>query len=287
MKKNILIITLLSTLQLYALETQTVHSSISTYYELRDFSNSVQKYDGSLYGIGADIHYKDSEFRLAYEKGDARTKQPPLTEDLKNEKLYLRYGHVINDTFSLNANYINVLHDNMVPTDKSIAYGLGTTYRLNKAIEANFTQYYVDYQIFETHQSDLSVHYKAKYKELKYKLSFLAKYINLDHKENSIFSKNAQDDYTTAGIKFHSHYKTYHFGFGAFFGNRVFAIMNDGFKIQHHAMEFDRTYALGIGKTFGDFILRYQYIYQRAEELPMQNENVDVSNNRFILNYKF
>lgn len=49
-------------------------------------------------------------------------------------------------------------------------------------------------------------------------------------------------------------------------------------------MEFDRTYAVGIAKSISDFILRLQY---RAEELPVQHENVEVSNIRVLLNYKF
>jgi hypothetical protein len=63
--------------------------------------------------------------------------------------------------------------------------------------------------------------------------------------------------------------------------------MNDGFKIQHHAMEFDRTYAIGAGKTFSKIIFRTQYIYQRAKELPIENKNVTIRNLRFILNYTF
>jgi len=38
----------------------------------------------------------------------------------------------------------------------------------------------------------------------------------------------------------HAYYHDYHMGVGAFFGKRVFAVMNDGFKVQHHAMEFKR-----------------------------------------------
>jgi len=63
--------------------------------------------------------------------------------------------------------------------------------------------------------------------------------------------------------------------------------MQDGFKVQHHAMEFDRTYAIGARRTFGDFVLRAQYIYQRAEELPISNKDVEVSVFRLITNYKF
>ena len=63
--------------------------------------------------------------------------------------------------------------------------------------------------------------------------------------------------------------------------------MNDGFKIQHHAMEIDRTYALGAGKSFSNFVIRVQYIYQRAVELPIENENVELDIVRVVFNYKF
>ena len=286
MKKQILIL-LLSALSLFAIESQHVHSSASIYYEMKDFSNSVQKNDGVIYGVSADIHHKDSMLRAAYEKGATNTIQPPLSENLSTDKLYLRYGHILNEQFSLNVNYINILSDNIAPTDQGVAYGAGLTYTPNKAVAANFTQYYTDYKEFDVYQSDFKIDYKTSYKELKYKLTALGKYITFKDKDSNSFSTKAQDDYTTVGLKIHSHYKTYHLGAGAFFGKRAFAIMNDGFKIQHHAMEFDRTYAVGIGKSFGDVVLRYQFVYQRATELPMSNENVEITNNRVILNYKF
>lgn len=108
-----------------------------------------------------------------------------------------------------------------------------------------------------------------------------------DGNVTSDFTKNADSKYFTTAIQAHAHYKTYHLGATAYFGKRAFAIMQDGFKIQHHAMEFDRTYAIGAGKTIGNFVVRAQYIYQRATELPMQNENVKVSTFRLITNYKF
>ena len=286
MKKQILSILLLTNLN--ALETQTIHSSVSLYYEMKEFSNSKQKTDGVVYGIAADIHYEDHAFRMAYEKSQTDTiKSPKLTKNLEVDKIFTRYNYHYNDTFEFNFNYINVLNDNIVPTDKTKAYAMGISYLPNKVMKLNFTQYYVDYQIFESYQSDLALEYKSKYKKLKYKLSVIAKYIQLQNKDANVFSANAQEDYSTVGLKLHSHYDSYHFGFGTYFGKRAFAVMNDGFKLQHHAMEFDKTYAIGVGKTIGDFVLRYQYIYQRAEELPLKNKNVKVSNNRLILNYKF
>lgn len=286
MKTKIIAILLLCSLNLFA--AQTVHSSASLYYEMKDFSNSKQKYDGVVYGVGADLHYKNNEFRMAYEKGQTSTvRSPRLPEDLEVHKLFTRYGYNINSKFAFHLNYINVLSDNIVPTDKSEAYGAGLSYNPLKAISLHFTQYYVDYQVFETYQSDLSLDYKGSYEKLKYKFTLIGKYIKLHNKDTNVFSKNAQNEYTTVGIKFHSHYNSYHFGFGAFFGKRAFAVMDDGFKLQHHAMEFDKTYAIGVGKSLGNFVLRYQYVYQRATELPFNNQNVDISNNRIILNYKF
>ncbi len=272
----------------YLLAQDTIHSSVSTYYENKTFSNSTQKYDGVVYGIGGDIHYNDSEYRFTYEHGDTKTKQPPLDKDLRTDKLFLKYAHSFNDSLEANVNYINILGDNIAITDGGVALGAGLTYNINKKTAFNFTQFYTDYKDFNVYQSDFKLDFKTKIEDIKMKLSFIAKYIILDEENPNGFTKYAQDDYLTTAIKFHSHYNTYHFGAGAYLGKRVFAIMDDGFKIQHHAMEFDRTYAVGVGKSISDFVLRFQYIYQRAVELPAQNgKNVEVQNLRFIANYKF
>lgn len=285
--KKLLPILLLTKLALFSAETEPLHSSANIYYEMKDFSNSKQKSDGVAYGAGADIHYQNIGTRFVYEKAMTNTVQPPLKENLVNDKIFAKVAYEFNKTLALNINYIDVLHDNLVPTSGSFAYGAGVTYAPLKSLSANFTQYYVDYKIFHSYQSDLRVDYKSHLEKLHYKLSIIGKYIALKDKDKNGFSKNAQDDYTPVGLKVHAHYEGWHFGAGAYFGKRVFAIMSDGFKIQHHAMEFDRTYAVGIGRNLGDFVLRYQYIYQRATELPLANENVEVVNSRVTLNYKF
>ena len=267
--------------------SETVHSSVITYIESRDFDNSVQKEDAKIYGIGADIHYVHSEYRFAYEHGDTNTKQPPLKEDLRTDKLYLKYSYDFQNNFKFNLNYLNILNDNIAITDGGQTYGAGLGYQIKKNINTNFTQYYTNYNDFNVYQSDFKLDYKMKIKDLKVKLTSITKYINLDEKNLNGFTKNAEDDYLTTGLKLHLHYEGYHFGSAVYFGKRVFAVMDDGFKIQHHAMEFDRTYAVGIGKSISDFVLRLQYIYSRAEELPVQNKDVEVSNIRVLLNYKF
>ena len=266
--------------------SEVVHSSASTYYENRTYYNSMQKEDAFTYGVGADIHHNSSAYKLAYEYAQANTKQPPLTKDLINRKVFLRYGYSFKN-LKLNINYINILNDNIAITSGGRVYGAGLSYNFNKKISANFTQYFSDYKDFDTYQSDLRLDYKTRFYNTKIKLSSITKYITIDEKNKNPFTKNASGNYFTSAIKLHAHYKQYHFGAGAYFGKRVFAIIDDGFKIQHHAMEFDKTYAFGIGRNIYDFVLRFQYIYQNATELPMQNKNVEIKNSRLILNYKF
>ncbi|MCD6173120.1 MAG: hypothetical protein J7J96_04915 [Sulfurimonas sp.] len=286
MQKTILLLLTISTALLAEL-SETIHSSFSTYYESKSFSNSVQKEDATVYGIGADIHLNNSTYKITYEKASTNTKQPPLTKDLHIDKLFLKYGYKLNKDFMININYINIMNDNIALTDEGKSYGVGLTYHANKKLTTNFTQFYSNYEDFSVHQSDLRVDFKTKINDIKMKITSITKYINIDEKNKTTWTKNAKDHYLTTGLKIHSHYKSYHLGAGVFFGKRVFAIMNDGFKIQHHAMEFDRTYAIGIGKSINNFVFRTQYIYQRATELPMLNENVKVKVLRLIANYKF
>jgi len=284
--KKIILLLLINT-SIFAELTEVIHSSATTYFEHKTFSHSLQKEDGNIYGVGADIHYGNSEYKFVYEYGDTNTRQPPLKEDLKTQKLFLRYMYRFNDTVMMNMNYIKILNDNIAITDNGTAYGAGITYMPSQKIMLNFTQYGTDYEDFNVYESDLKLEYKMKMEEVKLKISSITKYINIDEEHVNAFTKNAKDDYLTTGLMLHMNYHTYHAGAGVYFGKRVFAIMNDGFKIQHHAMEFNRTYAVGVGKKISDVMLRMQYIYQRATELPMRNEGVKVSNIRLIVNYRF
>ncbi len=280
---------LLFTLSSFLLAQEVIHSSLSAYGESKTYTGSKQKEKGTTYGIGADLHFSGSEIKIIYEQSDVKTiKSPSLTEDLEVQKLFFKYAYRFDKNFELNVNYINILRDNLAETDGGLIGGGGLTYYFDKKWSINFTQYFSDYSKFDTFQSDLNIEYKIKIAKAKVKFTSLTKYIYIeDGNISSGFTPNAKKSYATTGIKVYSYYNSYHLNLGAFFGKRAFAIMNDGFKIQHHAMEFDRTYTVGGGKTFGDFVVRGQYIYQRATELPSQTKDVTVSNFRLITNYKF
>ncbi len=274
-------------LSLHAVEFQPIHSSLQAYFENLNFEHSKQKISGKVYGIGADMHYGVSEVRFAYEYGKTKTKQPPLDDDLRVEKLFFLYKYTMSEQFALNLNYLTVLEDNIAITDGGDVYGAGVSYSPTKQWSINFTQYYTNYDDFDVYQSDLRLDYKRKFGVLKTKLTFENFFIGIDEENQNIFTENAKKSYFTSAFKFHAHYESWHFGTAAFFGKRVFAVMNEGFKLQHHAMEFDRTYVVGIGKNIAQAVVRMQYIYQRATELPSLSENVKVENIRLIFNYKF
>jgi len=129
--------------------------------------------------------------------------------------------------------------------------------------------------------------FKKAFGEIKTFTTVVGKYIRLQNKESNPFSANAQDDYFTPGLKIHAHYNEYHMGAGVFFGKRAFAVMNDGFKIQDHAMEFNETYMLGVGKHFADLDVSLKYVYQVATEIPINHDNVKAKNLILQVAYRF
>jgi len=273
---------------LYANSTHPAQTEINTYYESLYFKNSVQKSDGKVIGIGVNVKVAKSFYQFTYEHANTNTKQPPLPRDLKIDKLALKYNYQINNYWKVNLNYLNILSDNIAETTHGKAYGVGITYKLTPKASLNATQYFIDYKYFDIYQTDINFNQKIKIKKLKTKLSIIAKSIHLSNRDNNSFSIKAKEDYSIIGFKVHSHLNSYHLGLGAYFGKRAFAIMQDGFKIQHHAMEFDRTYAGGVGKSFNNLTLRLQYTYQRAIEIPLQNaKKVDIANTKLLVNYKF
>ena len=83
-----------------------------------------QKIDGKVYGVGADIHHKNSEYRVTYEYATSDTIQPPLDKNLKNNKLFTKYS------FNLKDNFGNI-------------YGAGLSYAFSKSFTTNLTQDFI------------------------------------------------------------------------------------------------------------------------------------------------
>ena len=269
-------IVLLSTL-IYAQNT-----TLKISYEDLEFTNSKKKDDGKRVGIAINYQNTNNLYQVVYEKTVTDTFKPPLTKDLKVDKYYFKYTRKLDSLQSLHFSYGYIDDNLMRETTHGHIYGIGYSYS-----SFGFTQYLSDYKHFNVYQSEVKYTFKKSFDKLKTSLSIVGKYIHLQDKDSNNFSKNAKSDYFTPGIKLHARYDDYHFGAGAFFGKRIFAVMNDGFKVQHHAMEFSQTYMCGIGKKFNNTDIKLKYVYQKATEIPIHNKNVKVQNIILQVAYKF
>jgi len=242
----------------------------------------MKKDQGKVYGLALDYKTSDALYQIAYEKTNTDTFQPPLTQDLHVNKYYLKYTRMLDDKQSFSVSYATIDDNLMKETDGGDIYGVGYKYGA-----FGLTQYLSNYDHFNVYQTDVKYKFKKAFGDFKTSAIVLGKYIHLQDRESNPFSANAKENYFTPGVKLHVHYHDYHMAVGAFFGKRVFAVMHDGFKVQHHAMEFNETYMVGFGKHFGDVDLNLKYVYQNASEIPINNDNVKVQNVGLVLRYHF
>ncbi len=170
----------------------------------------------------------------------------------------------------------------MKSVDGGDVYNLGYRYKNIK-----FMQYFSNYSNFNVYQSDIDYKLNYKFDEIKVSINMAMKYIHLIDKNNDNFSKNAQKEYLTTGAYIHLFHPKFFIGMGAMFGKRAFAVMKNGFGIQHHAMEFDKTYQIGIGKKWDNIEAKLIYVHQEATELPIMNKNVEIDNIILKLKYQF
>jgi len=282
MIKNILVPLALSTVSLFAVDDLRLAAQI----EYLDFSNSKQKENGKRYSIGATGKEKNHLFGIQYELTQTNTKQPPLPEDLKVDKYAFQYTYLWDNSLLMHGRYLHI-EDNLAPTDEGNIFGVGMDYKFNQKYKYGFRTYVSDYTDFNVYQTDLTAMKHFKYNDLLIKLQGILKGIWLDNKNATSYTNNAQNSYLTPGIKGHFSYQNYVAGIGLFFGKRVFAVMDDGKRIQHHAMEFDRTLMIGIGKKIDKATVMLKYNYMRATELPYENSDVTVNNTMLSVQYRF
>lgn len=256
-------------------------TTIKLSHELLDFENSKKKTEGKRYGVELDHQEKQHHYQLYYEKTDTKT-TAILPKDLEVDKYAFKYGYDLSQKRNLNLSYLKIDDNLMKETDGGNIYGLG--YR-HKAV--TLTQYLSDYKNFNVYQTDLKFGMKKRFDDLVLMGGIIGKYIHLNNKESNNFTKKADTDYFTTGLKLHGHYNTYHLSAGTYVGKRLFAVMNEGLRVQHHSMEFKESYMFDIGKKYEDFLLHIRYAKHKAKEVPIDNDNVNVENLSFEVEYTF
>ena len=246
-------------------------------YESLDFTNSKKKRYGNRYGVEFGYIDKKNSIKAYLEKTKTKTKKI-VPKDLDVNKFALKYQYNLNRKDKLTLSYGTISDNLMRETNGGDIFGVG--YSRGKI---SFMQYLSDYPHFDVYQSDLKYTIKGKIKT-----TLIGKYIHLEDKNSNSFSKNAKENYFNIGVKLHTHYKRFYLGTSAYFGKRIFAVMGDSMRVQHHAMEFKETYMTGVKFNINKSIsTRLKYIYQKAKEIPMDNDNVKVQNISLDFIYKF
>lgn len=290
-KKILLIFPFITLLWSHDYHNESESLLLKTAMSYSDFSNSKQKSDGMVSLLS--LHYKSKKHKIELQQtfSHVNTFQPPSKEDLSVYKSFFRYGYTFTKGQSVNVSFMDI-SDNLVPTDGGKIYGLGYAYRYSQGLSLFTNQYYSNYDDFSVNQSEIKLHFHKESRGWKNDIKVIGRYINLDNYTNTIFNpkfqgEEAKDNYMNLTLKVHTAYKGYHAGAGVILGERIFAVMNNGFLTQHHAMEFKEGYFLSIGKKIQKFNLFMKYNYAKADELPLNNKDVGVNSYILGLSYRF
>jgi len=251
-------------------------------YQNFDFDRSLQKRHAARYIVHFGYKEGESHFEAAYGKTDTETFQPPLPNDLNVKKYYFKYTYAIDDKQAVSFSYATISDNLAKETDGGKIYGVSYRYA-----DMKLSQYISDYRHFNVYQTDVGFTKKYRNGQFGLKAALLGKYIRLQNRKSNGFSAKAKSDYFTACMKLGATYEKWHAGAGVFFGKRIFAVMNNGFGVQHHAMEFDRTYAFSLGKKIGAFDISVEYAYMRATEVPISNRGVEIDGFTIGMRYAF
>ena len=250
-------------------------------YEFLEYDNSKQKEDGRRYGMTLDYQDHAHHFQLYTEHTDTKTK-PVMPKDLSVNKYAFKYQYSLSKAETVSFNYITI-DDNLVnEVDNGNIYGIGYQY---KAL--SLTQYYSDYKDFNVYQSDVKWGMQKQFSDSTLKGALIGKYIHLQDRKSNRISEKAKQDYFTTGVKIHAKYNDWHAAAVGYVGDRIFTVMNEGLRVQHHAMEFEKSYMFAAGKEFDDFFVNLLYIKQYATEVPIENSGVEVTNITLNISYTF
>ncbi len=264
------------------------NSDISVTTGKKDYTNSKTKIDGTTLNLNLSHKYEDSKISLGYLKDDVNRENSTTKaaiESLHVKKYNGLYSYNLTQNIDMKLSYIKII-DNLAPTNQGKVYGLGGGYKLPKGFGVKLDIYKSDYETFDVNQYDLTLYKGFKIGDTKAKFSVLAKSINIDGDKYSTYLFKDKDYFTTA-FNLGFNHNGYVAGIGTMIGKRIFTVLDDGQKVQHHAMEQDKTYMASFGKKFENFDIIAKYTYQNGKELPEKQDDVDTKVTSLTLNYKF
>lgn len=250
-----------------------------------DFDNSKKKSTGIQYSGGFTFKYRDSTFYGDFSKRNIDTKKPPLTQNLKVKKSNFKYREDFQKIGSFEVSFIGI-DDNIAPTDNGKIYGVGYLNSF-ESIGLKTNLFYSDYRDFDVYQSDLTLSKVFKFSKFKSTIALKGSYIDLSDYEINPYTKNSDGEYLNSEIRVGFGYRGFKFAIFNMFGERLFSVLGNGSKVQHHSMEIKKAYGVMLAKSFKSFRAALSHSHQVAKELPINNSNVKVDGTFLTLTYLF
>jgi hypothetical protein len=264
------------------------NSEISTNYTYKDYDNSKTKTQGKTLDYRFLHNFENSQITVNYEdsltKRENEITKAKLTS-LEVEKLSMKYLYNISDDLSFKTSFINI-EDNLAPTDNGKIYGLGLIKSIDNSNEIKVDTYLSDYDDFNVNQYDLTFVKKFKFNDINFMGQTGVKYIDINGSEYGNYTLK-DNYYTSYFLNLNANYNGFIFGLGFMNGDRLFAVQEDGLKVEHHALEQSKTYMVSLGKKFKDIDIISRYIYSNSNELPENRNDVKSQFVSLGLNYKF
>lgn len=264
------------------------NSEISTYYTYKDYDNSKTKTEGKTLDYRFLHNFQNSELTINYE--DSLTKREnELTKikmtSLEIEKLSMKYLYHISNDLSIKTSFINI-EDNLAPTDNGKVYGFGFNKNIDSSNQIKLDTYLSDYEDFNVNQYDFTFIKKFRFENINFQAQTGIKYIDINGEkyQNYILEDNY---YMSYFLNLNANYNGFILGLGVINGDRLFSVQEDGLKVEHHALEQNKTYLVSLGKKFQNIDVITKYIYSNSKELPENRDDVSSKFFAFGLNYKF
>lgn len=264
------------------------NSEISTSYTYKDYENSKTKTQGKTLDYRLLHNFENSQIAVNYE--DSLTKREnEVTKakliSLEVEKLSMKYLYNIRNDLSFKTSFMNI-EDNLAPTDNGKIYGLGLIKSIDNFNDIKVDTYLSNYADFNVNQYDLTFVKKFKFNDINFMGQTGVKYIDINGSKYGNYSLK-DNYYTSYFLNLNANYNSFIFGLGFMNGDRLFAVQEDGLKVEHHGLEQSKNYMVSLGKKFKDIDIISKYIYSNSDELPENRNDVKSQFVSLGLNYKF
>ena len=264
------------------------NSEISTNYTYKDYENSKTKTQGKTLDYRFLHNFENSQITVNYEdsltKRENEITKAKLTS-LEVEKLSMKYLYNIRNDLSFKTSFMNI-EDNLAPTDNGKIYGLGLIKSIDNFNDIKVDTYLSNYADFNVNQYDLTFVKKFKFNDINFMGQTGVKYIDINGSEYGNYTLK-DNYYTSYFFNLNANYNSFIFGLGFMNGDRLFAVQEDGLKVEHHGLEQSKNYMVSLGKKFKDIDIISKYIYSNSDELPENRNDVKSQFVSLGLTYKF